>query len=241
MTYAALLADQNAERRFYTDVEAKLRRNDVEGALATVGGALAALADRGHPLAARCLARDAGDVTIGGWDDLAAEIEGSDRPITALGVDLSWPGHIGATPDADGALEPLIETNLYSDAGARFAFSTADRAALLAGYADGGATWQGGMDDVLESLTLDGIADLYGPIYTLERATNGPDADPRDRDMAVVGACFVAVLLHHAVHRAVMQGGLPHAMAVIVGSNEAYPYFDAPVITADEYRETVDA
>ncbi len=241
MTYVALLADDNAERAFCADVEAKLRIGDVDGALATVRGALATLAERGQPLAERCLARDAGEVTITGWDDLAAEIEGVDRTVTALGVDLSWPGHIGATPDEDGALTPLIETNLYSDASAGFVFSTAECAALLAGYADGSAAWQGGMEDVLETLELDGIGDLYGPIYALERSTGQPGADRRDRDMAVVGSCFVAVLLHAAVRRAVLEHGLPHAMAVIVGSNEAFPYFDAPVVSAEEYRATADA
>src|SRR3546814_13801034 len=45
---------------------------------------------------------------------------------------------------------------------------------------------------------------------------------------------YIAVLVHLAVRDTALERGLPRRLAVLVGSNESYPFFDAPVIPATE-------
>lgn len=225
------------DQAFRHELEAALRDGEPDTALARVRGALATLAQGGSTLAERCLAIGPEDITVAGWAALAGRVRALDRPgkpITAIGIDLSDPGaHSDRRPDATGRLDPHIETNYFSDDA--FSFSGSDRKALLAGYLGSGSKWQGCFVDIDNTISIEGLADLYGPIYALERMhARGRNGGP-DFEMAVVGSSYVAVLVHVAVLDAVRRQGLPRPMAVLVGSNESYPYFDAPAIAPDEH------
>lgn len=226
---------------FRRELEAQLRGGDADAALASVRSALATLAQTGSALALRCLEVGPEHVNMAGWAKLAGRVAALDRPdtpITAIGIDLSDPGaHSDQRPDPAGHLEPYIETNFFSDAA--YPFSCSDRDALLAGYVGSGSKWQGCFADIDNPISIAGLADVYGPIYALEQVHARVRSDGPDFETAVVGSSFIAILVHLAVRDAVRRQGLPRPMAVLVGSNESYPYFDAPVTTTDEYRATV--
>lgn len=204
-----------------------------------VRAVLTELESHGHDLARRCLSANHTMLTVVGWERLAnklATLNRGSKLITALGIDLSWPGHIDLEPDAEGRLDPLIETNYYSDQA--FSFSTATRSdLLLTGYSSGGSEWQGSFEDIDNTFEVKGIGDLYGSVYALERATSAKREPGYDFDMAVTGSCFIAVLIHRAVREATgRRNSSTRPMTVIVGSNECYPFFDAPAVTHDEYE-----
>jgi hypothetical protein len=54
-----------------------------------------------------------------------------------------------------------------------------------------------------------------------------------------LAACTSAILLHLAVKRTIETQGVPKPLAVLVGSNEDFPFFDAPVMSVDETRDFV--
>lgn len=230
--------DSTAFRR---ELEAQLRDGGADAALARVRSVLATLAQTGSALALQCLEVGPEHVAVAGWAKLADRVAALDRPgkpITAIGIDLSDPGaHGDQRPDPAGHLEPYIETNFFSDAA--YSFSCSDRDTLLAGYSGSGSKWQGCFVDIDDTISITGLADVYGPIYALEQVRARVRSGGADFEMAVVGSSFVAILVHLAVRDAVRRQGLPRPMAVLVGSNESYPYFDAPVITTGEYRATV--
>lgn len=243
MFASTLFADDNDVRDFDLQIQNLLRLDRADEAAAILETALGELDRTGHRLAESCLACPVAGIEITGWDALAARIAGLDRfgaPITALGIDISWPGHVGLEPDTDGCLAPHLETNYYSDSA--FPFTTAGRDALLAGYGPYGAEWQGGMAEIDTLLGTSGLEHLYGAIFPLvESVAADPDPEPLDADAMRLGAAFVAVRLHQAVARAIRLHGLPRPLAVIVGSNESYPFYDAPVVDIGESRTFVRA
>ena len=241
MFASTLFADENDVRDFDLQIQNLLRLGRADEAAAILEAALGELDQGGHRVAQLCLACPVEGIEITGWDALAARIAGLDRPgapITGLGIDISWPGHVGLEPDTDGCLAPHIETNYYSDNA--FAFTSAGRDALLAGYGPYGAEWQGGMAEIDTLLGVSGLDRVYGEVYPLvENVPANPDPDPLDADAMRLGAAFVAVQLYQAVTRAIRLQGLPRPLAVIVGSNESYPFYDAPVVSAAESQECV--
>ena len=44
-------------------------------------------------------------------------------------------------------------------------------------------------------------------------------------------------MVWQAARRAVIEHGLPRPMAVLLVNSDAYPFFDAPVMTCDEYLD----
>ena len=223
--------DGQSERAFCNDMETLLRQGEGEKAPARLKALLAPYCSDFGPFPARCFALTQHDVEVNGWDDAIARIaeleRGGKAPITAIGVDISWPGHRDLRPDAAGELNPDIETNFYSDSA--FPFSTSDRAGLLAGYSGHASEWQGAFEDIDSAITLAGIGDLYGAIWRL-KAKNVRWID-EDRASAL-GAMLTQVLLHLAVRDSAPTHALPRPMAILVGSNEEYPFFDAPVLAA---------
>lgn len=223
--------DGQSERGFRDEIEALLRQGEGERALARLKALLAPYCSDFGPFPARCLALTQNDVEVNGWDEAIARIaeleRGGKAPITAIGVDISWPGHRDLRPDAAGTLDPDIETNFYSDSA--WPFSTSDRAGLLAGYRGHASEWQGGFEDIDEAITLAGIGDLYGAIWRLK----AKDARWIDEDRAsALGAMLTQVLLHLAVRDSAPRHTFPRPMAILVGSNEEYPFFDAPAVAA---------
>lgn len=223
--------DGQSERAFRDGVEALLRQGEAEKALARLMPLLAPYCSDFGPFPARCLALTRRDVVVNGWDEAIARIaeleRGGAARITAIGVDISWPGHRDSRPDAEGALDPDIETNFYTDSA--WPFSTSDRAGLLAGYSGDASAWQGDFEDIDSAITVAGLGGLYGAIWRLK----AKDARWIDEDRAAaLAAMVVQTLLHLAVRDSAPLDALPRPMAILVGSNEDYPYFDAPVVPA---------
>jgi hypothetical protein len=80
--------------------------------------------------------------------------------------------------------------------------------------------------------------DLFEAVARLE-AQLMSDPAPGEQEIRAgsLGACYLAVLLHQAVEDAIDRGGLPRPLCVLAGTGNAYPYFDAPVVSAPECRE----
>ena len=241
MFASTLFADEADVRDFERQIEALMRAGQGDDAAVIVAAALGELGREGQPLAALCLALQLEDITLAGWDRLAerfAELDEAGPAISAIGIDLSWPGHVGLEPDTTGQLEPYLETSYYSDAA--YAFSTSTRHALLEGYGEGSGKWTGAFEDIDNLIESRGFGQVYGAVAPLvERLRAAPGDDPLEADAMRIGAVFVAVRVHQAVRRAIATQGLPRALAVIVGSNESYPFLNAPVVSSDESADFV--
>lgn len=224
-----LFATEDQERAFRDEVEGLLRKACSDDALALVDARLSELAD--HPMAAAALAVDPGHVRLTGWDKLPRTIAALDvhgQPISAISVDFARP--------SDETDEPVIETSYYCDD--VFPFSTSDRGKIASSYGRGVVRWRDKHDHRDREIGVTGLAPLY-PAFSAMQALG--DAEPQTQDAARLARVRCAVLLHIAAHRAVHEEGLPHALVVLCGSDEDYPYFDAPVTTRDEYEEATDA
>lgn len=224
-------ADDTERRAFARRLEAMLREGEPDAALALVHQGLQAIADNGLPIVDIALGCDPRALVITGWDAVAATIaskEARGEPITALGIDFSCHGDI--PPDAAGHVAPYIETNYFADL-TEIAFSTASRADILAGYSAYGSEWQGCFAEIDNAIAVEGLSALYGAVTAA-----GGDSDDAAGDAHLLAACTNAILLHLAVRSAIAAGAVPRPMAVLVGSNEDFPFFDAPVVSADEAR-----
>ena len=232
-----LFRDDAEVRQFCDDVQQDLREGRASDAAERVAFALGVLEEFGHPVVELCRSYPAERIRILGWDQIGARFEALDKPdqpITAIGIDLSC--HGDALADSDDALAPYIETNFYSDSA--FPFSTADRATLCAGYENSSARWQGNFQDIDGTIMISGIGRLSFAIDELEqqhRIQNSDDAV--GSDAMFIATAYRAVAVHQAVQAMVDEHGLPRPLAVIVGSNESYPFFDAPVISFLECLE----
>lgn len=149
---------------------------------------------------------------------------------TAISFDLSWPGHFGSQPDRDGNLTPIVETNYFSDGA--FVFSTANRAEYVSATASR-APWVGAFDDIGGGYDILGLEREYGLVQKLAAIK---DRTPEEEDCYCLNAAIAAIMAHLAVKQTIMNRGLDAPVAILVGSNEDYPYFVAPVVTYQESR-----
>lgn len=226
-------ANRSEQVAFRRELEDMLRRGEPDAALERVRLALAPLAASGDRLAGLAIALDPETIEMRDWDDLGRQIDmhtPEGRPITAISIDLEWPGHYDGKPDADGKLEPALLTNYYSDLD-EVCFSRATRADFQAGYKDWRPAWYGEFEEVEIWVAVRGLAALYGAIQSAARQG---DSDDAAGDVFVLASCATAIILHLAVRRAIIMRGLPKPIAVLVGSNEDFPFFDAPVVSVDE-------
>lgn len=232
-----LFRDEAELRQFCDDVQQDLRDGRAPDAAERVAFALGVLEEFGHPIVDLCRAYPAERIHVDGWDQIAARLDAldqPDKPITAIGIDLSCHGDVFA--DSDEAVAPYLETNFYSDGA--FPFSTADRQTLCAGYEGSSARWQGIFEDIDGTIGISGIGRLSFAIDELERQHRIlVSGDAVGSDAMVIAMAYRAVAVHQAVQSMVDAHGLPRPLTVIVGSNESYPFFDAPVITSGEYRD----
>lgn len=219
------------ERDFRRSIEEMLRNGDADAAAARLRALLPACCGEDKVLPARFLTATAADIAVTGWDRLPArlaQLDRPDHPITALDISISNPCHNGGLPDPDGRLEPYIETSFFSDDA--WPFSLCDHSALLDGYTSYGSEWRGSFDDIDGTIALIGIGDLYGAVEMIDaESCSGLPPTPDEQRAYVLGACYVAVLAHIAVRDKIASHGLPRPLAVMVASNESYPFFDAPV------------
>jgi len=224
--------DGGEEQEFRRSIEQMLRSGEADAAAARIGALLPAYCGDGKVLPARFLTITAADIEVAGLDRLADRIAKLDRPghpITAVSIDLANPWQSGCLPDADGRLDPYIETSFYSDDS--FPFSRCDRSALLDGYSAYGSEWQGCAQDVDDTIVLIGIDDLYGAVEMID-AESSSDLPPTPDEQRgyVLGASYIAVLAHIAVRDTIARHGLPRQLAILVGNNERYPFLEAPVV-----------
>jgi len=220
----------SAQRAFRDRMQDLLRAGKAESALISAREELALVIDADPELARLATAIEPRDIELVGWHDLAARLGAFDqhkKPITALGIDFSYSGHNGAKPDDKGALEPYIETSYYADQ-PDLAFSTADTDTILQGYSAYGSKWQGCFEDIDNLIEVKGLEQLYGAVALRDMKR---DHDSSEGDIHTIAACICAILVHLAVKQAVLEDGLPYPIAVLVGSNEDFPFFDAPVFS----------
>lgn len=229
--------DGMAEEEFRRSIETMLRSGQADEAAIRLKALVVDHAGEDKILAERFLTISSDEITLGGWDRLTEQLNQYDRPevrITAIGVDIADPEDAGVWPDADGNLSPCIETSFFSDSA--YPFSVMDREDLQDGYTMYGCEWQGNYDQADSTLSVLGIDDLYGSITSLEMEVSQYEEPPAEAISAgALGACYLAVLIHLAVRDAALKLGLPRPLCLLVGSNNAYPFFDSPVLTIEEY------
>lgn len=243
MFVSEIFDDAEELERFMGDVQALMRRGQPDVAASIVEAQLAELADEGHELAKECGRLPLDAVRLMGWEKLTANLtvrENKTRPITAMSIDLSGPLENAATGDGDEVREPTLETIYYSDN--PFKFSEATRDSLIETYGKRAGQWHGSFEDIGGELSVRGLGRVYGSAIALAARCKAGECDnPADHDAATLAQAFVSVRLHQLM-KAVIEGrGLPRPMTVLVGSNEAYPHFDAPVMLRDEYEDLMDA
>jgi hypothetical protein len=229
------------EGDFRIEIETLLRVGRADDAADRLRALLEGLCGSGRPLPGRFLTVEPKHVRLAGWDELPKRIAEYDRrgkSITAIEIAFSSPRHHALTPDATGSLDPHIETSFYCDGGA-WPFSTCDRDGLLACYAAnrgkwlGHPKWRGQFEEIDDTVSVKGIADLYGAVFRL--TADGTTLD--DQQARVVGACYVAVLVYLAVRDIAPRSVLPRPMAMFVGSNQDYPFFNAPAFAAQPRKK----
>lgn len=234
-----IIIDGLEEHAFRRSIEIMLRNGRADEAEQRLKALLPEVAGPGKVLPERLLAIGPGDIRLGGWEQLAARVEEYSRPsipITAVGIGIADPADSGLVPDAAGNLRPPLQTTYYSDA--TFPFSETDRADLLEGYSSFGCEWQGDHDRADDTLSIEGIDDLYGAIARLENEVGASDSPASEQIRAgAIGACYLGVLVWQATRRAAIELGLPRPLAILLVNSDAYPFFDAPVMTCEEYRD----
>ena len=229
-----LFRDEAELRQFCDDVQQDLRDGSVTAAAERVAFALGVLEEYGHPIVSLCRAYPADRIHVHGWEDIAGRLNALDRPnqpVTAISIDLSSHGEF--SEDNDDAIAPYLETSFFSDGA--FPFSTSDRAALCAGYNGSSSEWQGNFEDIDGTIAISGIGQLSFAIDELERQHRIHNSgDAVGSDAAVVALAYRAVAVHQAINAMVDNYGLPRPLTIIVGSNESYPFFNAPIILFTE-------
>lgn len=241
-----VFADDRERRQFLGELQEALRAGDPEQALSRAKEAFFRISNLDPNLAALVRETDVENLRIEGWPRRKEhQFRLSDgNTVTAISIDISWPGHfaqavsngvISHDYEKHGGLKPALETNYFADRD-DLSFSTADRNTLLEGYRGHRAIWTGEFDDIDGLLGIQGLDLLYGAVQQAYARTK---SDPAYEDAYAISAAIAAILVHLAVKRAIANEGLPRPMAVFVGSNEDFPFFDAPVVSADEARQFV--
>ena len=224
------------EEDFRRSIENRLREDQAAAAEERLRRLIAPYAVPGGLLPERFLTVTAAELVLTGWEDLPAVLESHDRPgrpVTAISITFGWPGEDVPQPDADGRLSPIIETSYYNDDA--FPFSKSMRNDLLEGYSYHGCSWSADCDASDSTVGLTGVEDLCGALARLEAellASEEPDED--GIRAGSLGACLLSVLLYQTVRERVNRYPLPRPLCVMAGSNDVYPYFDAPVVGMPE-------
>ena len=232
-----IIIDGLEENAFRRSIESMLRHGRADEAADRLRALLPEVA--GSILPARLVEITSKDLGFAGWEQIPAKLEEYGRPetpITASGIGICDPLDSGITPDEHGNLRPPLETTYYSDA--TYPFSQTDREDLLEGYSSFGCEWQGDHDRADHALAIEGIDDIYGAIAALEnKVATSDQPSPKDIRAGALAACYLGVLVYQAARDAVIAHGLPRPLAILLVNSDAYPFFDAPVLTCDEYLD----
>jgi len=229
---------------FLGDVEALLRRGQPDVAGGLIDSQLGDLAEEGSDLAKLCLKVPVGAVRITGWEQLAHRLDKLDRPnkpISAISIDISAPFEMPLLEEKHGNFyEPELDTVYYSDS--LYKFTTSSRETILDSYTAKGAPWHGHFETVDSLIGVRGLGGIYGEVLLAQKRCKADDHDDAmEQDTTAIASAFVAVRLHQAIKATAEGRGLPRPMTVLVGNNESFPGYDAPVITRFEYEEMLDA
>lgn len=229
---------------FLSDVEALLRRGQPDVAAGILESQLGDLADEGNELAKLCIKVPVSAVRIVGWEQLATKLEKLDRPnrpITAVSVDISAPFEMPQLEQKHGNFyEPDIDTVYYTDS--LYKFTGSDRDTMLDAYTPQGAPWHGHFENVDSTIGVRGLGGIYGEVLIAQKACRADDHDDAmEQDAAAIASAFIAVRLHQAIKATAEGRGMPRPMTLLVGNNESFPFFDAPVVTRLEYEDMLDA
>ncbi len=239
-----LTLDSLNEEEFRRSIEMRLRHDLAGAAIDRLRALIAPYAAPGGILPARFLTVNAADLNLYGWDGLGDALRRHDRPgrpVTALSIAFGWPGDEAPVPDAEGRLNPFIETAFFTDDS--FPFSVSGREDLLDGYSYHGCTWADDFEARESIVSLGGADDLHGALALIEaRLLASEEPDDEEIRAGSLGACLLSVLLHQAVAQRIASDGLPRPLCVMAGSNGVYPYFDAPVVgMSEEARRASEA
>ena len=169
-----VFASTDERRAFLDKLQNWLRQGEQYHAWTLARDALRRVPVADKRLVRLALDTEVDDVIIRGWETLGATLRAldADAPITAISIDLSWPGHFAQRISDgvleldyqdDGGLEPVLETNYFRDID-DIAFSTADRKTLLKGYSGHGSIWQGMFDEINDQISIEGLDELYGAV-----------------------------------------------------------------------------
>ncbi|WP_156840523.1 hypothetical protein [Novosphingobium aquimarinum] len=217
------------ERDFLREIEELLRNDRTDEALDRISEPMARHCRPGGVLPEALIDLNVADIVIGGWDALEPRMRQIDRegyPVTALGIEITEPA-----PGSEPGYHPLIETCFYTDSA--YPFSECDREALLEGYSSYGTEWQGSCDDCDATITVRGLHEPYAAVAALGGRIRDPERTASEGEIQayMLGASYLAVLVHAAVRKAVDEKGLPRPLAIFVAGNGSYPGFDAPIAT----------
>ncbi|MEO7385029.1 MAG: hypothetical protein ABIU18_08880 [Novosphingobium sp.] len=232
-----IIIDGLSEEQFRRSIEDMLRYGDADGAAERLRRLITPFAGQAGPLPARFLTVAPGEIRIGGWGDLPDQVDKYDRPdhpVSAISIAVCEPEKRAARSGGTDWLSPCVETSFFSDEA--YPFADADRADLLDGYSSFGCEWAGDTEGQERTLTIDGVEDLFGAIASLEtRLLDSEEPDGQAIAAGSIGSCYLAVMVHQAVCETIRNCSLPRPLSVMAGSNGVYPFFDAPVMTCDEY------
>lgn len=172
-----------------------------------------------------CRAASAQAVTISGWPELAERIElnEGDQPITGLTVAI---GNDGDLAFEKGRLHaPFMMLGLYTDE--VFAWSAADREALLAECASESPAWAGSDEDLEAFLEISGLDALNTAlIHSKQRhfiREGGEGHAPLRYVEYVVGCWWRALCFHGAVAIAEGEHPLPGGITIVSGMVDMRP------------------
>ncbi len=248
MTVADIFASEIFESheeldQFLGNVESLMRQGQPDVAAGLLEAQLLDLQDGRHPIAKLAQATPVSAVRLIGWENLDtafAMIDKPEHPVTAISIDISAPMSIPEPDKEKGSYrEPDLETLFFTDTA--FHFGRASREEIVGGYGSRAGVWRGAFEEAGSDIQVRGLGGLYGEVLLFERMRHeGMLTDAADFDALALGHAFVAVRLHQAVKSVVEGRGIPRPISVLVGSNESYPFFDAPAITRDEYYDIIE-
>lgn len=227
----AIVIDGLNEDDFRRSIENRLREGRPEAAIERLRRLLVPYAGPERILPERFLAVEAADLKLQGWNGLEGALHERDRPgqpVTALSIAFGRQAEDQPEPDVEASARPHIETSYFTDEA--FPFSQCGRDDLLEGYSIYGCNWAGDAEATDTALSLEGIDDLYGALAELE-ASLLASAEPEEDSIRAgsLASCLLSALLFQAVKEQIGRDGLPRPICVMAGSNDVYPYFDAPV------------
>lgn len=239
-----IVIDGLNEEDFRRSIENRLREGRPGAAVERLRGLLAPYVGPEKILPERFLTVEAADLELQGWHVLGDAIDKHDRPgrpVTALSIAFGWQGEEPSESDGDGRSKPHVETSYFTDDA--FPFSQCGREDLLEGYSSYGCNWAGDAEATDTALSVEGIDDLHGALAALEAQLLASDEPDEDGIRAgSLGSCLLSTLLFQAVGERIGRDGLPRPICVMAGSNDVYPYFDAPVAgIPDDVRKASEA